>query len=114
MRLETVESEEVIGWIKKNRRPITVFTLGGESCLIVSYCVDRKAICITGSNGKAIVVDETIWQEVVDYIKGLSDEDSLKSSSYARPNVVTKKLKKVSNFNPAIPAICKAYWAYHK
>lgn len=114
MRLKVVKFQKIISWIKKNHRPITVFTMGGESALIVSYCVDQNAICIIGSNGKTIIVNETIWQHVMDYIKGLSDEDSLKVSSYARPNVVCEELRNLSNFSPSIPAICKAYWAYHK
>jgi hypothetical protein len=114
MRLKTVKFKKVISWIKKNRRPITVFTMGGNSCLIVSYCVDRKAICISGSNGKTIVVEESFWQHAMEYIESLSDDDSLKTKMYERPNVVCNELSGISNFGPSFPAICKAYWTYHK
>lgn len=93
---------------------MTVFTMGGNSFIIVSLLED-DSICITGSNGRSILIGETIWGQAMSYIRNVPiDADTWKSATYARPNVVCSELANYTNFGPSFPAICKAYWCYHK
>ncbi len=113
-RLKTVGFERIVRWVKRNHTPLTIFTLNGESYIIVSVMSDG-AICITGSTGVSISVDSETWGHAMDFIERIdNNKDTWKSTSYARPNVISPELRDITNFGPSFPAICKAYWAYHK
>ena len=113
-RLKTVEFERLIKWLKRNRNRLTVFTLGGTSYIVVTRMSDG-AVCITGSTGISVRVDSKTWEHAMSFIEKIKkDEDTWKAKYYARPNVLSPELRNITNFGPSFPAICKAYWAYHK
>ena len=93
---------------------MTVFTLGGTSFIIVSKLIDNS-ICITGSTGLSIRINEEQWGLAMDYLKEIEkDTDTWRVASYARPNFLFREEKRYTSFGPSFPAICKAYWCYHK
>ena len=113
-RLKTISFQHVSKWLDRNKNRMTVFTMGGTSYLVVTRYSD-DTICITGSTGITVRVDEQVWEHVMDYIRSVEkDEDTWKAKTYARPNIVAPELAELSNYGPAIPAICKAYWCYHR
>ena len=113
-RLEPITYVQLKRWLKRNHFRMTVFTLGGNSYVIVMQLED-DSICITGSNGKSIRVSEPEWKQAMSFIKRIPlDADTWKAASYARPHVIFPTLAGNMNFGPSFPAICKAYWCYHK
>ena len=113
-RLKPITYDQLIRWLRRNHFRMTVFTLGGNSYIIVAQLED-DSICIIGSNGKSIRVNQTIWEHAMSYIASIpNDSDTWKAATYARPNIVCPELANNMNFGPSFPAICKAYWCYHK
>lgn len=112
-RLKPVAFSTVMKWLKINRNRLFIPTLGGRSYLVLTLFYDG-ALCVTGSTGITIRVDETMWMHSMDYIASIHRaEDTWKASYYARPFEVAPELKKLSNYGPSFPAICKAYWKNH-
>lgn len=113
-RLLPITYSQLKRWLKRNHNRITVFTLGGSSYIILTL-LDNDSICITGSNGKSILIGESIWEQAMAYITSIhSDNNTWKAAEYARPNVICPELADKMNFGPTFPAVCKAYWCYHK
>ncbi len=113
-RLKPISYQQLLRWLKRNKNRMTVFTMGGNSYIVVSLIVDGT-ICITGSNGSSIRIQEHEWEQAMEYIRGIEhDEDTWKSATYARPHILFPREATFTNFGPSFPAICKAYWAYHQ
>ena len=111
-RLNPITFDQLQRWLDKNHGSMTVFTMGGNSYLNIAQ-ISQSGIRIAGSNGKYICVNEAEWKQAMDYMKNIADDkDTLRVATYARPNVVCPGLN--SNFGPSFPAICRAYWCYHK
>ncbi len=113
-RLKPITYQQLLRWLKRNKGRMTVFTMGGNSFIIVSLLND-ESICITGSTGHSIRVQDSEWGQGMEYIRRIArDEDTWKVATYARPNILFQEESAYMNFGPSFPAICKAYWAYHR
>lgn len=111
-RLKPITFDQLQHWIERNHGSMTVFTMGGTSYIRVAQ-ISPDSIRIEGSNGNYICVSDAEWKQAMEYIKNIADDkDTWRVATYARPNVVYLDLN--PNFGPSFPAICKAYWCYHK
>ena len=104
-RLKTITYGQLKKWLKRNHYKMTVFTLGGTSFITIVQLED-DSICITGSNGKSILIGESTWEHAMSYVSNIPDEkDTWKTATYARPHVVCPELANNMNFGPSFPAI---------
>ena len=112
-RLRSISFEQLVRWLHRNYNKLPIFFLGGKNHFYVYYLSEDK-VYFKGEKDGGLVVDKYLWGKVMAYMDRLGDKESWMSKNYQIPHVICEELRKYPLCGPDFPAICKAYWAYHK
>lgn len=111
-RLKSVPFERILKWLHQNHDCLPVFLIGGRNHFDVYYVFDDK-LFIKGSKNAGFCVDRAMWNEVMNYMDNLDDDESWKTESYDMKHLPKVVVEGNVMFGPNFLAICKAYWCYH-
>lgn len=112
MRIKSVTFSKLKTWLSRNHNCLPVFLTGGKNHFEV-HSLYGGDIVIIGSQCIGLVINESQWTEMMDYLDSLSDEQTFKTASFA-PGSKAPVFNNCAAFGPNFQAICKAYWMYHK
>lgn len=112
-RLECISFGQLLKWLHRNHNKLPIFFLGGRNHFYVCFLNDTT-VFFKGETDDGLIVDNNIWDHVMDYMRSLGDKESNQARYYTRPYVVCEELRTNPYYGPNFPAICKAYWTYHK
>ena len=111
--LECISFNQLLKWLHRNYNKLPIFFLGGRNHFYVCF-IDDNRILFKGERDEGLIVDRFLWDKAMDYIRNLGNKESNQTKYYTRPYIICDELRTQPYYGPNFPAICKAYWTYHK